>query len=160
MTPFPIGSALIALVAGRLADRYHAGILGAIGLATFACAMALLALLPASPPTFDIVWRTALAGAGFSLFIAPNLRAMVAAAPRTRSGAITGLTTTARMTGSTTGVALTALIFSAGGGVGGGELRVVLWVAVALALIAVGISTLRIESVRDLRREGRAGPWR
>ena len=159
MTPFPVGSAFIAIIAGRLADRYHAGILGAIGLTTFAAAMTLLALLPAAPATFDIVWRTALAGAGFSLFIAPNLRAMVAAAPRTRSGAITGLTTTARMTGSTTGVALTALIFSAGGGVGGGELRVVLWVAVGLALVAVAISTLRIESVRDLRREGRAGPW-
>jgi MFS transporter, DHA2 family, multidrug resistance protein len=159
MTPFPVGSTLIALIGGRLADRYHAGILGAIGLAIFASALALLALLPAQPATLDVVWRTALAGAGFALFIVPNLRAMVGAAPRHRSGAITGLTTTARMTGSTTGVALTALIFSAGGGVSGGELRVVLWVSVAISLAALGISTLRIESVQDLRREGRAGPW-
>jgi MFS transporter, DHA2 family, multidrug resistance protein len=159
MTPFPVGSTLIALIGGRLADRYHAGILGAIGLAIFASALALLALLPAQPATLDVVWRTALAGAGFALFVVPNLRAMVGAAPRHRSGAITGLTTTARMTGSTTGVALTALIFSAGGGVSGGELRVVLWVSVAISLAALAISTLRIESVQDLRREGRAGPW-
>jgi DHA2 family multidrug resistance protein-like MFS transporter len=158
MTPFPVGSALVALIAGRLADRYHAGILGAIGLGTFATAMALLALLPAQPAMFDLVWRTALAGAGFSVFITPNLRAMVGAAPRHRSGAITGLTTTARMTGMTTGVAVAALIFSIGGAAGGG-VRAALWVSVVLALIATGISTLRIESVRDLRREGRAGPW-
>jgi DHA2 family multidrug resistance protein-like MFS transporter len=159
MTPFPVGSALIAIVAGRLSDRYHAGILGAIGLVVFAAAMALLALLPDHPATWDVVWRTALGGAGFGLFVSPNLRAMVGAAPRHRSGAITGLTTTSRMTGSTTGVALTALIFSAGSNVGGGEVRVVLWVAVAIALLALAVSSLRIESVRDLRRVGRAGPW-
>ena len=159
MTPFPLGSALVAVIAGRLSDRYHAGVLGAIGLGIFAAAMALLALLPAQPTTFDIVWRTVLGGVGFGLFVSPNLRAMVGAAPRHRSGAITGLTTTSRMTGSTTGVALTALIFSAGGSVGGGEVRVALWVSVALALVALAISTLRIESVRDLRRVGRAGPW-
>jgi DHA2 family multidrug resistance protein-like MFS transporter len=158
MTPFPVGSALVAIVAGRLSDRYHAGVLGAIGLGIFALAMALLALLPAQPATLDIVWRTALGGAGFALFVTPNLRAMVGAAPRHRSGAITGLTTTARMTGMTTGVALAALIFSAGGGVGTGEVRVALLVSVGLALVATAISTLRIESVRELRRD-RAGPW-
>lgn len=159
MTPFPVGSALIAIVAGRLSDRYHAGILGAIGLVVFAGAMALLALLPDHPATWDVVWRTTLGGAGFGLFVSPNLRAMVGAAPRHRSGAITGLTTTSRMTGSTLGVALTALIFSTGSNVGGGEVRVVLWVSVAVALAALAVSTLRIESVQDLRRVGRAGPW-
>jgi DHA2 family multidrug resistance protein-like MFS transporter len=159
MTPFPVGSAMIALVAGRLADRYHAGVLGSIGLAIFATAMALLALLPAHPSTFEVVWRTGLAGLGFGLFVSPNLRAMVAAAPRHRSGAITGLTTTTRMTGSTVGVALTALIFSAAGNVGAGLIHVVLWVSVGLAIVAIGISSLRIEFVRDARREGRAGPW-
>lgn len=159
MTPFPVGSALIAVVAGRLSDRYHAGILGAIGLSMFAAAMALLALLPDHPATWDVVWRTTLGGAGFGLFVSPNLRAMVAAAPRHRSGAITGLTTTARMTGSTTGVALAALIFSSGVNVGAGEVRVVLWVSVAIALVALAISSLRLEAVQELRRAGRAGPW-
>ena len=159
MTPFPVGSALIAIVAGRLSDRYHAGMLGAIGLGIYALAMALLALLPEHPSTVDVVWRTALGGVGFGLFVSPNLRAMVGAAPRHRSGAITGLTTTSRMSGMTTGVALTALIFSAGGTAGSAEVRAVLWVSVGLALIALAVSALRIESVRDLRREGRVGPW-
>jgi DHA2 family multidrug resistance protein-like MFS transporter len=159
MTPFPVGSALVAIVAGRLSDRYNAGVLGSIGLAIYAIAIGLLALLPGHPSTFDIVWRTGLAGLGFGLFVSPNLRAMVAATPRHRSGAITGLTTTTRMTGSTVGVALTALIFSVTANVGAPLIHVVLWVSVALAIAAIAVSSLRIEFRREARREGRAGPW-
>jgi DHA2 family multidrug resistance protein-like MFS transporter len=110
--------------------------------------MALLALLPEHAAPFDIVWRTTLSGAGFGLFASPNLRAMVGAAPRNRSGAITGLTTTSRMSGSTTGVALAALLFSAGaaaGSAGTGPMRLALWLAVAFAGAGVVISALRIE---------------
>jgi DHA2 family multidrug resistance protein-like MFS transporter len=159
MTPFPVGSALIAIVAGRLSDRYNAGVLGSIGLAIYAVAIGLLALLPGQPSTFDIVWRTGLAGLGFGLFVSPNLRAMVAATPRHRSGAITGLTTTTRMTGSTVGVALTALIFSVTANVGAPLIHVVLWVSVGLAVLAIGVSSLRIEFQREARRTGPAGPW-
>jgi len=148
MTAFPIGTAAVALIAGRLSDRYHAGLLGAIGLIVFAGAMALLALLPEHASTFAIVWRTALGGLGFGVFVSPNLRAMVGAAPRHRSGAITGLTTTARMTGSTMGVALTALVFStdvATAVTGSGSMRIALWLAVALAIATLVISSLRFE---------------
>lgn len=148
MTPFPVGSALVALIAGKLSDRYHAGILGSVGLALYAIAFMFLALLPAHPQTIDIVWRTALAGIGFGLFVTPNLRAMVIAAPRTRSGAITGLTTTTRMIGSTTGVAITALIFSVTANVGAPLIHVVLWTSVGLACVAIVISSLRIEFSR------------
>jgi DHA2 family multidrug resistance protein-like MFS transporter len=157
MSAFPVGSAVIAIVAGRLADRYHPGVLGAIGLSLFAAGLALLAILPGTPSTFDIVWRTGLAGLGFGLFVSPNLRAMVAAAPRHRSGAITGLTSTTRLTGQTVGVALTALIFSVAGNAGDGLVHVVLWVAVGLAVVALIISSLRLETVAEAEREG-TGP--
>jgi DHA2 family multidrug resistance protein-like MFS transporter len=159
MTPYPVGSALVAIVAGRLADRYHAGLLGAAGLGIFAVSMALLALLPAHPSMLDIAWRTMLGGAGFATFVSPNLRAMVAAAPRSRSGAITGLTVSARLVGSTTGVAIAAVIFSAAGMIAGDAvMRVALWTGVAFAIVALTISSLRIESMHELQRDG-AGPW-
>ena len=160
MTPLPLGSALIAIVAGKLSDRYNPGVLGAIGLGTYAFGMALLALLPAHPATLDIMWRTLLAGAGFGLFVSPNLRAMVSATPTHRSGAITGLTTTTRMTGQTVGVALTALIFSAGGVLAGDKLvHFVLWTSVGLALVALVISSLRIEVQREADADAdAAGP--
>ena len=47
MTPWPLALALAAPVAGRLADRYAAGILGGCGLLLLAAGLALLALLPA-----------------------------------------------------------------------------------------------------------------
>jgi DHA2 family multidrug resistance protein-like MFS transporter len=150
MTAFPIGTAAVSLIAGRLSDRYHAGVLGAIGLAVFATALALLARLPDHPSTFAIVWPTALGGLGFGVFVSPNLRAMVGAAPRHRSGAITGLTTTARMTGSTMGVALTALVFSssvAPATAGTGPLRIALWLAIGLAALTLAVSSLRLEAV-------------
>ena len=149
ITPFAIGSALIALFAGRLADRYHAAILGAVGMGLFAFGMALVALLPANAAAADIVWRVLVAGVGFGLFIPPNVRAIIAAAPSHRSGAVTGLTTSARLIGSTIGVALAALIFSAGspgGVVGGAALKASLWLAVALGVLAVAISLTRLEA--------------
>ena len=42
--------------------------------------------LPASASAGDIVWRMALCGAGFGMFQSPNNRAMITAAPKSRSG--------------------------------------------------------------------------
>jgi DHA2 family multidrug resistance protein-like MFS transporter len=166
MTPFPLGSALIATVAGWLADRYHAAWLGIIGLGTFALGMVLLTVLPAHPSMLDIAWRTMVAGVGFGLFVSPNLRAIIASAPRNRMGAISGITTSSRMTGSTTGVALAALFFGSAaasvtsGGVPAGTIHIVLWVAAGLALVALVSSALRLEVARpdpaEHRRSGGA----
>ena len=86
MTPWPATSALMAPFAGRLADRYPAGILGSIGLAIVGVGFVLLAVLPSHPGTGDILWRIAVCGGGMGLFQQPNARAIVMAAPRERSG--------------------------------------------------------------------------
>src|SRR5207302_10666339 len=78
ITPWAVMTAILAPIAGYLADRHPAGILGGIGLAVLASGFVLLALLPAHPATADIVWRVALCGAGFGLFQSPNNRAIVA----------------------------------------------------------------------------------
>ena len=40
-----------------------------------------------------------------------------------------------------------------------GKFVALLGLSLGLALVAIAISSLRIDSVRELRREGRAGPW-
>ena len=49
MTPWPLATAVLAPIAGRLADRHSAGVLGALGLVIFAAGLSSLALLPAAP---------------------------------------------------------------------------------------------------------------
>jgi DHA2 family multidrug resistance protein-like MFS transporter len=112
MTPWPVAVAVIAPFAGRLADRYPAGLLGGIGLAGMTVGLALLTLLPSHPALPAIIAPMALCGLGFGFFNSPNNRAMLTAAPRERSGGASGMLATARLLGQTTGAALVALCFA------------------------------------------------
>ena len=141
MTPWPLATAVMAPIAGRLADRHSAGVLGALGLVIFAAGLGLLALLPAAPGDADIVWRMALCGAGFGLFQSPNNRAIITSAPRERSGGASGMLGTARLLGQTIGAALVALMFSLVGG------RATVWalgLAAGIALLAAAVSCTRM----------------
>jgi MFS transporter, DHA2 family, multidrug resistance protein len=111
MTPWPLVVAIMAPIAGRLSDRYPAGILGGIGLALLGLGMALLATLPVAPSIANIVWRMAICGFGFGFFQTPNMKALMSSAPAGRSGSASGIVATARLTGQTTGAALAALCF-------------------------------------------------
>jgi DHA2 family multidrug resistance protein-like MFS transporter len=150
ITPWPLAIAVAAPVAGYLADRYPAGLLGAAGLLVFAGGLLALALIPAHPGTMDIVWRMALAGAGFGLFQSPNNRAMITSAPRERSGGASGMLGTARLLGQTTGAALVALIFARSAEHGE---AISLYAAAGFAVLAAGVSSLRL-----LDRAGLAAP--
>src|ERR1700726_2397502 len=115
MTPWPLVVAVMAPIAGRLSDRYAAGILGSVGLALLGLGMALLAMLPVNPHVADIVWRMAICGCGFGLFQAPNIKALMSSAPAGRSGGASGIVPTARLTGQTIGAALAGLCFGIAG---------------------------------------------
>ncbi len=141
MTPWPLAAAVAAPIAGRLADRYPAGMLGALGLATFAVGLVLLALLPATAGDADIVWRMALCGAGFGLFQSPNNRAIITSAPRERTGGASGMLGTARLLGQTMGAALVALMFSL---LGGHATVWTLGLAAGIALLAASVSYSRL----------------
>jgi DHA2 family multidrug resistance protein-like MFS transporter len=100
-----------------------------------------LAWLPASPSMADVIWRMALAGAGFGLFQTPNNRTMIAAAPRERSGGASGMLGTARLLGQTTGAGLVSL-FLARYPLDG--TRISLLAAVGFALLGAALSVLRL----------------
>ncbi|WP_213772680.1 MFS transporter [Bradyrhizobium sp. dw_78] len=141
VTPWPIAVAFAAPLAGRLVERYPAGLLGGIGLLLFASGLGALALMPAAASPLDVAWRMALAGAGFGLFQTPNNRTMIAAAPRERSGGASGMLGTARLLGQTIGAALVAL-FLARYPVQG--TRIALLVGVGFAVTGAMLSTLRL----------------
>jgi DHA2 family multidrug resistance protein-like MFS transporter len=141
MTPWPFVVAIMAPIAGRLSDRYAAGILGGLGLAFLGLGMALLAMLPTSPNVVDIVWRMAICGCGFGFFQAPNMKALMSSAPAGRSGSASGIVATARLTGQTIGAALAALCFSLAAREGA---TLALVLGAAFAAVGCAISILRL----------------
>ncbi len=149
MTPWPLAVGFAAPFAGRLADKYPAGLLGGVGLAVFAIGLFSLSTLGAQPTTFDIIWRMAVCGAGFGLFQSPNNRTMVSAAPRSRTGAAGGMLATARLLGQTTGAVGVAAGFH---WLGLGASPVLLRVAAAAAFAAACISLLRLRTMQPETR--------
>jgi DHA2 family multidrug resistance protein-like MFS transporter len=119
LSPWPIAAGIMSHISGRMADRVPIRVLGTIGMAGMTSGLILLGLVGPHPTVFQIVWRAALGGAGFGFFGAPNNRAMVASAPKERSGGAGGISTMSRLLGQSIGVSVVAVIFglSANGGV-------------------------------------------
>lgn len=118
LAPWPLVTMVVAPTAGMLSDRYPAGLLGGIGMAIAICGLTSLALVPAAPTHFDLVWRVMLCGLGFGMFYSPNARQVVASAPIERSAAAGGLSTTTRGAGQTLGATAVAALLAAGTGIG------------------------------------------
>jgi DHA2 family multidrug resistance protein-like MFS transporter len=112
MTPWPVVVAIMAPIAGRLSDRYPAGLLGGGGMAILSVGMLTLAFLPAHPGVWSIGWRMVVCGAGFGFYQSPNVRAIMESVPPARSGSASGIVSTARLLGQTMGAALVALCFT------------------------------------------------
>jgi DHA2 family multidrug resistance protein-like MFS transporter len=144
ITPWPLAICIAAPLAGRLADRYSAGLLGGIGLFAFAMGLLSFAFLPQHPGYLDIGWRMALSGFGFGIFQSPNNRAMLTAAPRERSGGASGMLGTARLLGQTTGAALAALLFAR---LAGQAPTVGLLISSGFALVAAVVSLARLNEI-------------
>ncbi len=112
MTPWPLSVAVIAPFAGRMADRYPAGLLGGCGMTLMTLGTGLMVFLPHDPTMLDIAWRMTISGVGFGFFNTPNNRAIIGSAPPHRAGGASGMQATARLFGQTTGAALVALVFA------------------------------------------------
>lgn len=140
MTPWPVATAIAAPIAGRLIERYDAARFSGLGSLIFALGLLSLAMLPAQPAVGDIVWRLLVCGVGFGLFQSPNNKVMITSAPRQRSGGASGVQSTARLLGQSTGAALAAIIF---GLTAGYNLLLTLGVAAGFALAAAILSIWR-----------------
>ncbi|HEY3638829.1 MAG TPA: MFS transporter [Rhizomicrobium sp.] len=141
ITPWPLAIAFAAPIAGRLADKYPAGLLGGIGLLIFTAGLLALALLPLHPNYGDIVWRMVLCGLGFGFFQSPNNRALLSSAPRHRSGGASGMLGTGRLLGQTIGAALVAMLF---GQIPAQATNYALFIAAGFAFAAACVSSLRL----------------
>jgi DHA2 family multidrug resistance protein-like MFS transporter len=148
MTPSPLAVCVAAPIAGRLADRFPAGLLAGLGLATFAAGLLLLATLPTHASDLQFIWRMGVCGLGFGFFQAPNNRAIIDSAPHERSGAAGGLLATARLIGQTSGAVTVAVLFHA---TPRQATFIALSAASAIAAIAAGVSLLRLrpEQTKD-----------
>jgi DHA2 family multidrug resistance protein-like MFS transporter len=147
MTPWPAAVVVTAPIAGRLADKYSAGILGGLGLAVMVIGLILVLLLPADASWSDVAWRLALCGAGFGLFQSPNNRLLIGSAPPDRAGAGSGMLSTSRLVGQTTGSALVAVVLGLTHGEPGSIVHathLALGMAAAFAASAMALSWLRV----------------
>jgi DHA2 family multidrug resistance protein-like MFS transporter len=147
MTPWPAAVVVVAPITGRLADRYSAGLLGGLGLALLLSGLLLVLVMPATASWGNVAWRLALCGAGFGIFQSPNNRLIIGSAPPDRAGAGSGMLSTSRLVGQTTGSALVAVVL----GLTHGEPNAIvhathlaLSIAAGFAALAMGLSWLRV----------------
>jgi DHA2 family multidrug resistance protein-like MFS transporter len=145
LTSWPVAVAIIAPLAGKLSDKYHAGILSTIGLAIMAAGLALYALLPAHPSSLEIVLHGIICGVGFGFFQSPNNRELMGTAPRAKIGSAAGILASVRLSGQTTGAALVAIVFGfAGASALGRAVPETLWIACGFAAAGAIASSLRL----------------
>jgi DHA2 family multidrug resistance protein-like MFS transporter len=140
MTPWPLGMALSAPLAGKLSDRVPTALLCTAGMGALALALGAIALAPLA------AWGLALGavmwvcGAGFGCFSTPNNRTMIGSTPKSRSGSAGGMQATARLLGTTLGTTVVALCFQVAGAEGP---RVALLCAIGFAVAAGALSLSR-----------------
>ncbi len=146
MTPFAVGSAITAPVAGWLVSRLQRR-LTVISLTIMMCGVLLTALLV--PGREEVGWVLVpcllIAGLGGGGVISPNFTLALAEVPPRMGGAAGGALQTGQRIGSAIGAAVLMTAYQVAGGPPGDALRVALLAALALLSIAM------VMAVRDLR---------
>ena len=152
LTPWPIATMLTAPIAGRLVERYHPGILGAIGMGIFSAGLFLLYFMPEGSDVADIFWRVMICGAGFGLFQTPNNLTIMSSAPMERSGGASGMLGMARLCGQTLGTTAVAIVFAVMPHTAGARLCLLFGAVVALIAGTASISRVTQKFVNPRNR--------
>jgi EmrB/QacA subfamily drug resistance transporter len=149
LTALPVGMALAAPVAGRLADTVGARPPTVAGMMLAAAGIAVAA---AAPGTASLLAGLALAGVGVGVFTPANNASMMASVPRRRLGVASGLVNLTRGLGSALGLSLTALVFDVAAGAGHGPVATARGFTHAMAfLCAVAAVTAAVAALRRPR---------
>jgi DHA2 family multidrug resistance protein-like MFS transporter len=112
LAAWPLGAAVMAVVSGRLADRYPVAVLCGIGSASMLIGTLWIVVAPATVANAWLFMAMLLSGIGFGFFQTPNNRVLIGSSPRERAGAIGGLQAVTRVFGQTVGAALVAMVFT------------------------------------------------
>jgi DHA2 family multidrug resistance protein-like MFS transporter len=143
-----VGVAIMAPVAGYMSGRFSVAVLCGIGAGAMALGIFLLLLMP---PDVIFTWpmlAMLLGGVGFGFFQTPNNRALLAGAPRSRSGAAGAMQATTRVFGQSFGTALVGVAFALSENHG---VTIGVAVSIVCALTAMGINVARyLSPVADL----------
>jgi DHA2 family multidrug resistance protein-like MFS transporter len=112
MMPWPVATAMIAPVSGRLANRVKTAWLCAVGGALLAVGLLVAVLTPQDTRGIAFLIGTVVAGVGFGMFQTPNNRILLLSAPKSRGGAAGAMQGTARLLGQTLGGISMSIMFA------------------------------------------------
>ncbi len=159
VTPFALGSATAAVVAGRMVERYgrRLTVLGLAGVMVGLAATAVVLLLvPPSSAGWAIAPALLLGGIGGGFVISPNITMTLREVPVAMAGAAGGGLQTAQRFGAAVGTAALPGLFYLVLGTTGDDYPAA--AAAGLGVSVLGAAAALVLGVVDLRREGRRDP--
>jgi MFS family permease len=112
MSVVPLSLVVLAPISGTLADRVGTRRVSLIGLFTVLASYLLISRLTVFTTVAYFIFLTLPNGIGMAIFQSPNNTAIMAAAPRHRSGVANGILSLSRTLGQLTGVSLLGAFFA------------------------------------------------